>query len=341
MKAALAHFFRPSDDVFQELWTSCIFAFDASVLLNIYGYSPVTQTDLLQLLERIKDRTRLPYQCGLEFARNRTRVILKQAANCDNAEKLLADLRKNYLDKKVEHPFLCDESVAKLESLQQELKATRERVEALLSKDPHAEVVLRIFDGKLGPKPSDSELVQLHSDAKTRYDNKIPPGFADLKDKSEPDAYGDYVGWRQLIDIAKKESKGLILVIDDVSEDWWQIEKGRTIGPRPELLEEFLRLSGQPFYMYASYRFLTYARSYLHESIKDTAIEEVKETLASKTEDTSAMKATSVDKFVFADKATATVLKAEAASAAGGFVTAPGDAEKVKPGGGKSAPGEE
>ena len=84
----------------------------------------------------------------------------------------------------------------------------------------------------MGAKPSAEELADLHKEAKSRYDKKIPPGFEKSKEKGEPDAFGDYVGWRQLIEIAKAEQKSVIFVCDDRKKDWWNIEKnGRTKAP--------------------------------------------------------------------------------------------------------------
>ena len=138
---------------------------------------------------------------------------------------------------------------------------------------------MRIFDGRVEAESSAEELVELHRQAKSRYESKIPPGYKD-KEKGEPDAFKDYVGWCQLIEIAKKEKKDLIFVCDDAKEDWWHIEKGRTIGPRYELVEECLNKSQQFFYMYNSETFLRYANTYLAERIKEDAIVEVSERLA-------------------------------------------------------------
>jgi hypothetical protein len=39
-------------------------------------------------------------------------------------------------------------------------------------------------------------------------------------------------------------------------EDWWQKVKGRTLGPRSELIAEFWEHSGQMFHMYLPDNFL-------------------------------------------------------------------------------------
>ncbi len=78
MKDAFRHYFRPTDAEIALLWQNALFSFDASVLLNVYGYSRDTREELISFLENNSDRLRLPYQFGLEFARNRCSTIMKQ-----------------------------------------------------------------------------------------------------------------------------------------------------------------------------------------------------------------------------------------------------------------------
>jgi PIN like domain len=42
--------------------------------------------------------------------------------------------------------------------------------------------------------------------------SQFPPGFEDLREKEVPDACGDYIGWQELMGIAKSEQKGIIFV---------------------------------------------------------------------------------------------------------------------------------
>jgi hypothetical protein len=114
-----------------------------------------------------------------------------------------------------------------------ELARKRKALETMISQDHFAELLLSLFDKKIGEAPDEKNLEQLHEQAKERYEKERPPGYSDLKVKGLPDAYGDYVGWRQLMDMAAHEKKDFILVTDDSKEDWWQRVSGKTIGPRP------------------------------------------------------------------------------------------------------------
>jgi hypothetical protein len=149
-------------------------------------------------------------------------------------------------------------------------------MEKLVGADPYAERMFDIFDGRVGKCPTDEERSRMEADAQKRYDRMVPPGFADIKEKGIPGCYGDCIAWLQLIEIAKAAGKGIILVIDDDKEDWWLFERKRTLGPRPELLEEFARVAGQQFYMYNSESFLRAAKEFAAAEIDDDVIEEVR-----------------------------------------------------------------
>jgi PIN like domain len=122
-------------------------------------------------------------------------------------------------------------------------------MEKLIGSDPYLEKLFEIFKDRIGEAPSPEERSRLEETAKERYSKNIPPGFADLKEKAVPDAYGDYLGWHQLKQIAKKEKKDVVFVIDDFKDDWWYLERQRMVGPRPELLEEFAADTHQQLYM--------------------------------------------------------------------------------------------
>src|SRR6266566_3130364 len=58
-----------------KLWDSCVFAFDASALLDPYRMTRNGRDEFLSILERLKGRVWLPHQAGWEFYDNRLEVI--------------------------------------------------------------------------------------------------------------------------------------------------------------------------------------------------------------------------------------------------------------------------
>ncbi len=282
MKSKFPGYYRPTLEEFRSLWQSCTFFIDANVLLNLYGYSESTREQLLTILETISDRLRIPYQFAQEYQRNRARAIMQQVRNYVRVEQILQDVYEKEFEPKLKHPFLSGEMQKHFNSIRSGLKEGRERVETLFSSDPYHDRITQALAGHVGDPPDTEKLKEFHESAAGRYAAEIPPGYEDMKEKGEPDAYGDYIGWAQLLEMAKSEGKSAILVTDDSKADWWQIQGDRTIGPRPELLAEFLTVVNQQFYMYGSAQFMKYSAEYLESKVEDDAIQEIRRRLDEK-----------------------------------------------------------
>ena len=109
-----------------------------------------------------------------------------------------------------------------------------------------------------------------------RYENGVPPGYRDAKNKEGVDKYGDFLIWNEIFEKAKAVEKPIIVVTDDVKDDWWQEFHGAKVGPRPELVEEMLEYASQRFYLYTLSQFLDYASAFLKRKVDKIAIEEIK-----------------------------------------------------------------
>jgi hypothetical protein len=57
----------------------------------------------------------------------------------------------------------------------------------------------------------------------------------------------------------KADKRPIIFISDDAKEDWLWIHRGRKLGPRPELIEEFQVGSDQDFHIYEFGQFLRFA----------------------------------------------------------------------------------
>lgn len=276
MKSKFLGYYRPHGEEAQQLWDDCLFVVDASFLLNIYGYSENTRNEILQLFDHVSSRMWIPHQFAMEFHKNRAKAIMEQVKNYSSVEKKLKQIFEEDLRSKKKHPFIDDELMQSFNQLRDSLKTSRERYTDFLHKDPILDRITTVFDSKVGKSFDATQLQELHGKAKARYGKGIPPGYADLKEKEEPDCYGDFIGWEQILQQAKSVSKPVILVTDDSKEDWWKIQGDRTVGPRPELIVEFGERCKCRFFMYSSFQFMYDAKTYLSQSVKDKAIEEVK-----------------------------------------------------------------
>lgn len=61
----------------------------------------------------------------------------------------------------------------------------------------------------------------------------------------------------------------------DQKKDWWQIAKGRTVGPRIELRKEFAEKTKQRFYMYSMESFLEYYSRHKGQTTDPDVLDEV------------------------------------------------------------------
>lgn len=284
MKEIFPGYYRPTQEEFSAMWQDCIFVFDANVLLNIYRYSPETRDELLDVLEHLKDRIWIPHQAMLEYHENREEVISQQYAITRDIEARLTEVSQAIETKYQRgHPFantkiISDAINEALEKIKASIAQTESKYPNLLENDPLLERVSTLFNGRIGDEYSPKRLEEIYNEFEQRFRLRIPPGYKDKNPKREGfKKYGDGVVWFQVIDYAKSKKKPIILITDDQKEDWWRIEKGETLGPRPELAAEIGGKAKVRFYMYNASQFLKYAKEFLGLQVKQEAIEEVKD----------------------------------------------------------------
>lgn len=279
--------FKENDAALKRVWDECIFVFDANILLNFYRYSDSTRKEFLQLLSKIRDRVWLPHRAAEEYLNNRLSVIDQQERSYDETVKSINSLR-NDLDNARQHPFVSQKTMAKVNDifsiLCNELTENKDLHTKRISDDEIKESLSSIFENSVGSPYSKEDLEKIISDGEERYRQKIPPGFKDGSKSGDTEVfsdqcrkYGDLIVWNQVIDKSGEAGKSVILVTDDKKEDWWEKFKGKTVGPRPELVKEFRDRTRNAFYMYQADRFLELARENLNERVSEEIVEEIRE----------------------------------------------------------------
>lgn len=280
MKEVIKEFLEPSKKEKQELWEKAVFVFDTNVLLNLYRYSAKTRNSLLNAFESFTGRIWIPYQVAYEYMRKRCEVIYETVQRYDQFKKEA----ETFTGKAVETLRLTsnDEEVSELKRyLFKWLDSNKERNLLVLNpeEDEILEKILKIFDGKVGDIVPESELDVIKKEGEERYKKSIPPGYKDgIKKKGQEDdnnAYGDLIIWKQIIKYSKENNIGIIYVTHDQKEDWWNIVKGKTIGPRVELRREFFAETKQEFHMYSMNNFISTYNSLNEVQIDKSAVEEV------------------------------------------------------------------
>lgn len=275
MKEFFPGHFTKGDAEHKALWAKCTFVFDANILLNMYRYSDDTRKSFFQVLEKLSDRIWIPYRVAEEYLGNRLRVIHEQQEEYSIAMTELQNIRKK-LESTRQHPFVSEKVMKKAEPILNELTAELERnkaVHSLRMTDDEVKIrIAELFKGRVGRRLEDNELEDIIAEGERRYVEKIPPGYSDAKKASAEEhlgarcrPYGDLIVWKQIVEKSSQNKSPVIFITDDGKEDWWLRFKGQTIGPRPELIEEFVSATGLEFHMYHPERFLSLAGDYLKQ----------------------------------------------------------------------------
>ncbi len=300
MRNIFAGYYRPSDQEFSELWQKSLFVMDTSVLLDLYRYSKATREQFFEVLHRIADRLWVPHQVALEFQDNRLTVITEQENVYDVLSEVLQGAQNQFDNTlRQEHPSIDRPKLLNLFNsaigqVQEELDRQKEAHPDLSSNDLVRDEITSLLgeDGRVGKPYSQEHINEISMRGAKRYENNIPPGYKDLKDKKAVKRYGslvieekfgDLVLWLQIIDKAKEIRTPIIFITSERKEDWWWLDnQKRTIGPRPELITEMLNEAEAMFYMYSPDQFVSYARRYLGAPVTEETINEVKSVAESK-----------------------------------------------------------
>lgn len=280
MRNRIKEFIEPTNKEKSKLWKEAVFVFDTNVLLNLYRYSAKTRNSLLESFDNFKDRVWIPYQVAFEYMNKRCEVIYETVLRYDQFRKEI----DSFTNKAVEILRLTsnDEEISDLKRyLFKWLDNNKDTNLLVLSaeKDEILEKILTIFEGRVGKPIEEAQLKEIKEEGKQRYEKSIPPGFKDDKKKNSQEddnnAYGDLIIWKQIMEYAKENKTGIVYVTHDQKPDWWNIVKGKTIGPRTELRKEFFTETGQEFHMYSMHGFIhTYSKMNEYP-IDKSAVDEV------------------------------------------------------------------
>jgi len=285
MKQYFPGHFRLTDEEYQNLWKDGLFVVDTNILLNMYRYSDTTRTAFMHLLEEISARLWLPHQAAQEYLNNRLTVIKQQEQSYSKAIASI-QLLSETLSNSRQHPFVTADNMKSaqetFDSLVSNLTANQQIHTNRYTSDEIQNSILALFTDRTGPPYTEDQTETIFSDGELRYKHKIPPGYKDEQKNAENESlrqrsrrFGDLLFWNQVLDKAKESDTGIILITDDRKEDWWEKHDGRTIGPHPDLVKEFVDKTGQKFAMYQADRFLEKAKEYFQPVDKDV-LEEVR-----------------------------------------------------------------
>lgn len=287
MKSSFPGYFSSSIENLDELWASALIVLDTNVLLNLYRYSDSTKTELLAIIRQLSERIWIPNQVAKEFLSNRLIVIGEQSDLYKSHITSLQDFKRP-LESQKKHPFISEklfvECDAIFEKLKIELESSKKFHDERINSDDIKDELASILDGKVGKGYDKEALEKITIDGESRYNEKIPPGFKDIKKGGDSKLlndrllkYGDYIIWLQILEHSKNVQRSVIFVTGDVKEDWWLTFHGKTIAPHPLLVEEFYNVVNQPFHMYPVDIFLERAGQHLQQKTSENSLKEIRE----------------------------------------------------------------
>ena len=287
VKDTFSEYYKVSESELKKHWQQDLFSFDANVLLNLYRYTPKTRRAFFSLLEKIEDRIWIPYQAAYEYLKNRLIVINAQKEAYSDIRDTL-EKKKGEIEAKLnsfkKHPYLHTVELkyqieSAFHSIEKDLDKLEKEHPDYLTEDPVWEKLTELLRSKVGEDFTKDNLEKIYREGKKRYEEDIPPGYMDLKNKkneADKSLYGDLLVWKQIIEKAKTIEHSVVLITDDLKEDWWYKFKGKTISPRPELIKEFKEETGKRINIYQADVFLEMANKNLMQNTDREAIQEMR-----------------------------------------------------------------
>ena len=188
MKNAFAGWYAKTPDELKALWEAALIVPDTNIILHLLRHSAQVRGQLMEVFEREKEALWIPYQVGAEFQRRRLDV---QQQGLDAYERLVEGLTtfvnqaKNNLNQYRAHPVIeIDRELSALDMYRADFEKRMTDAKAKHPTDEFAtsfEKVTKLFDGRVGAKPSPEWIVATQKEGDERYAKKIPPGFEDAK----------------------------------------------------------------------------------------------------------------------------------------------------------------
>ena len=297
MRDLFPGYYRPSEEKFSTLWKNCVFILDTNAILNLYRYNEQSRNDFINALRKIEERLWIPHQVALEFQENRTAVIKEQERIVDSISSILNNNKKQLREQlskfhSVNTEVLNEEIAKSFGKFLQYVKFIKSGQLKLNQHDHIRDIVDDLFKDKIGECPTKEEMKNIENEGQERYFIKYPPGFKDQQSKKKEAPYlcngisfkreyGDLILWKEILkEVNTRKWQYVIFITDNNKEDWWRKEEGKTIGPRPELVEEICKAGVSIFYMYTPNRFLKFATEYFNLDVKEESIQQVKEVSA-------------------------------------------------------------
>lgn len=277
-----------TNDEYEVLFSVGLIVLDTNVLLDLYRYHPETRHELLDVLERIRERLWIPNQVMAEFWTGRE-AVLEDASEIAGTVGALDKISEQYLSRVrewVNRAGLRDRVATDLIKLSRSaFDATALKIRSLahdktleIAKDTTKDsVVIRlnsILQDRVGkPLSAERRRTAVNQEAPQRFADKQPPGYMDANKKND-NSIGDYLIWIEILAEAARLKVDVLLITGDTKEDWWRQERGQAKGPHPQLVREMQKVAGVRLFMLRPASFLKHASDHLRIKVSPESVED-------------------------------------------------------------------
>lgn len=265
-----------------EIIDNLIIIPDTNILLYLYKCSFNSSQNIVELLNKVKDKIVVPYRVYEEYMAHKDGEQAKTDKKYDSFTKDLKSQVKDVNGKmsgsisesrKYGFPN-CDQLEIRIKSYLEKISEAISDYETSLSSEKqqksvqiaNVEQLIQLWktDDKILEKPDILQVMKYVKEGEFRYRYKMPPGYMDeeekdkqvKKDSSKDNfagrirKYGDLFVWKAILKIGSESNPEttILFLTNDVKEDWWVL-KGEANNKEPvrmrdELLEEFFAETG-------------------------------------------------------------------------------------------------
>lgn len=251
---------------------------DTNILLYLYKCSFNTSQNIVDLLGKVKEKIIIPSRVYKEYLNHKDEEQAKIDRKYDSFTK---DLKKqvNALEEKIKGSISesrkydfpdCDALELGIETFLNKIIEAIAAYENSLSAEKqnksvqieNVEQLIHYWNEqeKIRQAPTILQLMEYIKEGEFRFRYKMPPGYKDedkeVKKDNKKDGfeerirkYGDLFVWKEILDIGKEnEDEFIILLTNDIKEDWWVLRgeqnNKETICMREELHQEYIAITG-------------------------------------------------------------------------------------------------
>jgi len=232
----------------EEIFKNALFVLDTNTLLMPFSTGKENIEEIEKIYKSLIKEKRLyiPEHVLREFAKNRSIKISELYTNIDNALSSMKPIND------FEYPILGELDAYKnikenrksisevLIDYKKNLKKLKSGITQWNWSDPVSSMYHKIFSENIiiDTQEKESDLIKEYEE---RMENEIPPGN---KDKSKVNnAIGDFIIWKSILELGKKEKRDVIFISNDEKNDWLLKGNKKSISTKFELVDEYYRIS--------------------------------------------------------------------------------------------------